>query len=247
MVKDFQDHFSGHAANYAEHRPVYPAALFAEFAARSRGHELVWDVACGNGQAAHSLAEHFARVFASDASAEQLRHAPEHPRVEYACEPAEASTLRAGSVDAVFVGQALHWFGVEAFCKEVRRVARPGAPVVAVLYDLANVTPDIDDIVRAFYRGAIGPFWPGDRRHIDAHYQSIAWPFEAMNFPVVPMVTRWTLKQMTGYLRTWSAVQRYLSAGHPDPLPGLCAQLAPLWGAGPRDVTWPLHRLAGRV
>ena len=64
----FKDHFSGHAAAYAQARPRYPADLFAWLAAQCRQHELVWDAGCGNGQASVALANHFDRVFASDPS-----------------------------------------------------------------------------------------------------------------------------------------------------------------------------------
>jgi SAM-dependent methyltransferase len=247
MSGSFQDHFSGHAQSYAQHLPVYPDELFDELAKLAPSRGLAWDVACGNGQASVSLARHFERVFASDASAEQLSHARPDGRVQYAHEPAESPSLAAGSVDAVFVGQALHWLRFDAFYEAVRRVAKPGAPIVAVLYDLAEITPAIDRELGAFYTGAIGPFWPGDRRHIDEHYAAIPWPFRAVDFPVVPMTVRWTLDEMMGYLRTWSAVQRYVAAGHGDPVPALRERLGPLWGDGSRDVTWPLWRLAGRV
>jgi SAM-dependent methyltransferase len=247
MSGAFQDHFSGHAESYARWRPVYPDSLFAELAARAAAHDLAWDVACGNARASAALAHHFSRVFASDASEEQLRRALPNERVQLACEPAETPSLAPASVDAVFVGQALHWFRFDAFYEAVRRVAKPGAPVVAVLYELSRITPDVDREVRAFYSGAIGPFWPGDRRHIDERYASIPWPFRAMDFPVVEMTMSWTLDEMIGYVGTWSAVQRYKAAGHDDPVPALAERLRPLWGNDARDVTWPLHRLAGRV
>src|SRR6476469_7601913 len=66
----FEDHFSGHAAAYAVYRPAYPAGLPAFVAglpAPPADHRLAWDCATGNGQAAHGIAEHFARVIATDA------------------------------------------------------------------------------------------------------------------------------------------------------------------------------------
>ena len=67
----FKDHFSSQAAIYAQARPTYPAAWFAELAKLTPGHDLAWDAGAGNGQASTGLAAHFARVIATEPSAAQ--------------------------------------------------------------------------------------------------------------------------------------------------------------------------------
>ena len=47
-----------------------------------------------------------------------------HPRVEYRVATAEESGLESKSVDLITVAQALHWFDLERFEAEARRVAR---------------------------------------------------------------------------------------------------------------------------
>jgi SAM-dependent methyltransferase len=264
MKPSFPDHFSKHADAYAAHRPTYPKELFRTFAGLANAHHAVWDVGCGNGQASLGLADHFEQVFATDASRDQIARAVPCERVQYACVPAEAPELEDQSIDAVFVAQALHWFQFDAFYAAVRRVCRPGAPIVAVLYELSTIAPEIDVVMRAFYRGAIGPYWPGERAHIDTCYRSIPWPFAPLEFPVHAMRKQWTLTEMMHYVGTWSAVRRYVEAGHADPVPALAESLRPLWEAGGPDgsgevaadaarsevrryVSWPLHRLSGRV
>lgn len=71
----FSDHFGAVAGSYADFRPRYPAALFAWLATQCAAHELAWDCGAGSGQASVALAAHFARVQATDASAEQIAHA----------------------------------------------------------------------------------------------------------------------------------------------------------------------------
>ena len=83
--------YSPFAAQYAQSRPGYPAELFSDLAALVPGRDLAWDGATGNGQAAVAVAEHFDRVIATDASAEQIRHAHRHPRVEYRVATSEAA------------------------------------------------------------------------------------------------------------------------------------------------------------
>src|SRR6266567_748317 len=123
----FKDHFSGHAVEYAKFRPRYPDKLFEYLASSSPRHELAWDCATGNGQAAAGLARHFDSVIATDASAQQIKSAQPNDRISYRVAPAEASGIDSSSVDLILVAQALHWFDLDAFffgsktCLERRR------------------------------------------------------------------------------------------------------------------------------
>jgi hypothetical protein len=48
----FSDHFSDHADRYKAYRPTYPDELFTYLASLVPDHDLAWDCATGNGQAA---------------------------------------------------------------------------------------------------------------------------------------------------------------------------------------------------
>jgi ubiquinone/menaquinone biosynthesis C-methylase UbiE len=126
MAKAFTDHFSSVAGAYAGRRPRYPDTLFAYLATLPAERRLAWDCGAGSGQASLPLVRYFDRVVATDASAAQIGAAEPHPRVEYRVAAAEASGLAARSVDLITVAQALHWFDVDAFYTEARRVLAPG-------------------------------------------------------------------------------------------------------------------------
>ena len=79
----FQDHFSKGSSEYRQYRPQYPDRLFSWLAASCNEHELAWDCATGNGQAAVQLAGHFRQVIATDASREQIANSMEHDGVDY--------------------------------------------------------------------------------------------------------------------------------------------------------------------
>src|SRR2546430_15768405 len=104
----FKDHFSGHAAEYAKFRPHYPDELFEHLASISPRHELAWDCATGNGQAAGGLARHFEKLIATDASAQQIESAEPDKRISYRGAPAEARGRESAARDLVLVAQALH-------------------------------------------------------------------------------------------------------------------------------------------
>jgi hypothetical protein len=88
MPMTFPDHFSDHADRYEAFRPTYPDALFAYFASLVPAHDLAWDCATGNGQAALGLTPHFDSVVATDASPQQIAQAHPHPKVTYLVAPA---------------------------------------------------------------------------------------------------------------------------------------------------------------
>ena len=242
----FRDHFSGVSGDYSRYRPRYPAALFDWLAAAAPGAELAWDCATGSGQAAADLARRFRRVEATDASAEQIRRAPALPGVRYRVAPAEDSGLPEESVDLVAVAQALHWFDAERFFAEAGRVLVDGGVLAAWCYELCTVDPAVDALVLALYEGPLGPWWPPERRHIEAGYGTIRLPWPELETPEFHMEAYWEAGHMLGYLSTWSALGRCREATGTDPLAEIAGRLGEHWGAAPRRVRWPLRLRACR-
>ncbi len=245
----FKDHFSTAAQGYAAYRPTYPAAL-AEFLARAAPRpSLAWDCGCGSGQLSVMLAGQFDRVVATDASAEQIARAARHPRVEYRQAREGASGLPDHSVDLAASAQAAHWFDLAAYYTEVRRVARPGAVIAQTVYNLVEVNDEVDRAIRRFYADVLGRYWPPERRHVEADYASLPFPFERLAAPPFEMRATWTLAHFIGYMRTWSGVIALEKAEGPAPLEALRHELGPLWGAegAARTMRWPLTVRAGRV
>jgi SAM-dependent methyltransferase len=245
----FKDHFSTQAGAYATARPGYPPALFDAIAKLCAAHEAVWDAGCGNGQAAIAWAARFAQVFASDPSAAQIANAAAHERVRYAVEPAERCSLGDASVDLVGVAQALHWFDFARFFADVQRVLRPGGVFAAWSYGLLRIDPAIDPLLDDFEHRVVGPYWPPERRHVDAGYTSIEFPFARIPMPAFAMALDWSLEQVLAYLGTWSAVQRCIAQTGEDPIAKLSAPLHTAWGdpQQPRRVEWPLVVWVGRA
>jgi SAM-dependent methyltransferase len=246
----FADHFSGAAARYASHRPSYPSALFEWLASVAPDRGCAWDCGTGSGQAATRLADHFARVIATDPSVAQLAHAAQHPAVHYAAMTAEQAALATGSASLVTVAQALHWFDQPAFYAEARRALAPRGVLAVWSYGVLTLPdPTLDALVRRFHGETVGAYWPAERRLVDEGYEAIRLPFEPIGAPGFAMTAEWTLDQLDGYLSTWSAVQRARAATGTDPLPALIESMRPAWGrAGEtRRVEWPLTLRLGRA
>jgi ubiquinone/menaquinone biosynthesis C-methylase UbiE len=153
----FKDHFSGQAADYAKYRPDYPRELFAYLASLTPTRQWAWDCGTGNGQAAVGLAAFFDRVVATDASEKQILNAERNARIDYRVAPAGRSDLDSSSIDLVTVAQALHWFDLDAFYIEAKRVLKPRGALAAWCYNLLEIAPEIDAIVNRFYHEIVGP------------------------------------------------------------------------------------------
>lgn len=246
---NFKDHFSSQAPGYARYRPRYPDALFEWLAGLIPARGTAWDCGTGNGQAALGLAPHFHRVVATDPSAIQIARAGHAPNVEYRVAAAEASGLDAGSIDLVTIAQAIHWFDLERFHAEVRRVLKPGGAIAVWTYTLLDIEPCIDALVGDYYHNVIGRYWPPERQMVDDGYRSLPFPFEPIAAPPFEIRAEWSLAELLGYLRTWSATREYIKARGTDPCAALGARLAALWpDAGERKaVRWPLHLRVGHA
>jgi len=245
----FKDHFSRLAAQYSAFRPTYPAALFDYLASLCRKRRAAWDCACGSGQATLALAERFDSVIGTDASAQQIAAACVHPKVVYRVAPAEKSGLDPTSVDLVTVAQALHWFDLAPFYREVDRVLREAGVLAVWTYGVFHVEgSEIDRLIQEFYQYTVGPYWPPERRDVEEGYRRLPFPFVEMTAPAFILEQAWDLERVLGYLRSWSATGRYVERTGVDPVSGLGERLALIWGdpKAPRRATWPLSMRVSR-
>ena len=129
----FKDHFSKQAADYATFRPRYPQKLFEYLGSIAPSRRLAWDCGTGNGQAAVGLASTFHRVIATDASEKQIANAQQHERIDYRVASAEDSGIQSEMIDLIMVAQALHWFDLDRFYDEARRVLKRDGVLAALV------------------------------------------------------------------------------------------------------------------
>jgi ubiquinone/menaquinone biosynthesis C-methylase UbiE len=249
MPQPFPDHFSSVATRYADFRPHYPASLFDYLATLIPESSVVWDCAAGNGQASLDLAKRFARVIATDGSAQQIASAMPHPKVEYRVATAEACGLADTLVGLITVAQALHWFDLKGFYAEAERVLVQNGVIAVWAYGRNEIEGSaVNELVQDYYSNTVGPYWPSERKLVEEEYRTIPFPFIEIAPPAFRMEAHWTLDQLLGYFSTWSATNRFIKATGRNPLESLRQDLARAWGEenSARLVTWPLSLRIGR-
>jgi ubiquinone/menaquinone biosynthesis C-methylase UbiE len=245
----FSDIFSKHAHRYEAYRPTYPDALFAYLASLVRAHDLAWDCATGNGQAALGLTEHFRAVVATDASRPQLALARSQKQIIYVQALANRTPLPDGSVDLVTVASAFHWLDFSRFYDEVRRVAKPDGILACWGYKVPSVTPEVDAVIQRLDSEVLRHFWLPETRLAVEGYRTIPFPFDEIDTPPFRMTHEWKLEQLIGFLGTWSASLRYRKQTGRQPTDEIRDELAGAWGdpQQERQVAWDLFMRVGRV
>lgn len=244
-----KDYFSDHSGEYATYRPSYPEELADYLASLPGRRETVWEAGCGSGQLTRTLANRFGRVFATDASAEQLALAPRISNVEYRQTRAEESELADGTADLCVAAQAAHWFDLDAYYAEVRRVGRRGGAIALVTYGLMRVDERVDALVDGFYTSMQDGYWPPERRHVESGYAGLPFPFDEIDAPPIEMRAEWSLSELMGYIVTWSGTLAMIAAEGTAPIDALADRLATAWGApaASRIVRWPLGMRVGLI
>ncbi len=237
----FKDYFSKQAADYAKFRPHYPQEMFEYLGRSAPSCQLAWDCGTGNGQAAVGLAAVFDRVIATDASEKQIANTQSHKIVEYRVAPAGNSSIESRTIDLIMVAQALHWFDLDRFYAEARRVLKSDGVLAASAYNLLHVEPAIDEVVNRYYYEVVGPFWPRERKLVE-QFADLPFPFHKVDAPEFEMTAQWNLDHLLGYLQTWSSTQRFIAANKRDPLEAIADDLRAAWGdpGQMRKVVWPL-------
>jgi SAM-dependent methyltransferase len=243
-----KDNFSKQAAEYKKFRPHYPDALYSYLFSRLETFNTAWDCGTGNGQVALRLAEKFEKVYATDISAKQLSLAEKKTNIQYLQARAEEAPLPAASIDLITVAQAIHWFDVDGFYSEVKRLARPGALLAVWGYGLIHISEAIDTPLQQLYSQTLGPYWDAERKWVDDAYQHISFPFKAINAPEFEINLRWDRKDFMGYLQSWSSVQHYNREVGKSPLPSFEEAIAESWPEGEvKQVRFPIFLRLGTI
>lgn len=249
MDAEFRDHFSVAAREYAARRPSYPRE-FVDFLGRvAPSTKLAWDCGCGSGQLTTLLADAFERVVATDASRAQIAQAAPHPRIEYRVARAESSGLPSASFDLVVSAQAAHWFELDQFYAEAKRVLAPRGILAIASYGVAKLDPELHEALHPYYAETLKDHWPIERWHVDDEYRSIHFPFRELETPKLEIRVDWTLDEMLGYIHTWSATLSLVKSGGGNQLKNFEARFARAWGdpSKRRVIRWPLAMRVARL
>ena len=135
-MSDFASSFERTPDAYERGRPGYAEAALD--AVPLAADAVVLDLAAGTGKLTRQLVSRFERVVAVEPLAGMRAVLQDVvPEAEALAGTATEIPLEDDAVDAVFVGEAFHWFGNHDAVREIARVLRPGG-TLAVLFNQAD-------------------------------------------------------------------------------------------------------------
>jgi SAM-dependent methyltransferase len=242
-----KDLFSANAPQYAAFRPDYPKALYDFIFNYVKNFSTAWDCATGNGQAARELSSRFKQVYATDISEKQMLNGHQASNILYSISPAEQTNFPDNFFDFIAVAQAVHWFRLDKFYDEVKRVAKPKSVLAIWGYGLLSINPEFDQKILTFYKEVVGPYWDTERKLIDESYQTIPFSFREIQSPGISFTKQWNIQHLQGYLSTWSAVQKYIKANGHDPVSEFIDESTGSFGSGVQEIKFPLFLRLGVV
>lgn len=165
--------FGATADLYEARRPTYPEKAIGWLvdALGIQQSSTVIDLAAGTGKLTRQIAATVPHVIALEPLAAMCSQFSKVLNVPLVRTVAEAIPLRSGSVDAVLVGQAFHWFDAAAALCEIHRVVRPGGGI-GLIWNMRDERMD--------WVAALGDI---RRRYGDIRYDTGLWrkAFEASN------------------------------------------------------------------
>lgn len=248
-MKGSKDKFSSQSGTYKKFRPTYPDELYDLILKIVKSRNECWDCGTGNGQVAVELAKHFKKVYATDLSQNQIDNAEKRENIVYAVGIAEKTDFEDNKFNLVTVAQAAHWFNMEAFNTEMRRVSKNDGIVCAWGYGLLRINNPINKLIDKFYSDIIGPYWDPERRHIENEYNSLNFDFDKLETPTNLFIkTQWTLAEFEGYLNSWSSIQNYKELKKENPVTWLIDNLKNLWDENiQKEVQFPIFMKMGLV
>lgn len=249
MNKETENPFSEGSENYAKHRPKYPNDLAKVLADLCPNKKLAIEVGCGTGQFSHCLAENFEKVIATDLSEEQIKQAAPHKNITFKCEPAEKISVENNAASLIVAAQAAHWFNLNEFYKEAKRIAVEEATIALLSYGILNIEGEADERFQQFYWKEIHEFWAPDRRHVETGYKNFDFPFKELTLEPINIVCEWNFHQFIGYINTWSAMKTLKTKGAYDFYNKFYEDMSFLWGEPEqiRTITWPISSRVGRI
>jgi ubiquinone/menaquinone biosynthesis C-methylase UbiE len=161
MGEDFTKRFSGRASFYSTSRPGYPQRILDILRTEIGFDEtfIIADIGSGTGLLSQLFLENGNRALAVEPNDEMRIFAEKilskFPKFLSVRGTAEHTGIESASVDAVTVGQALHWFNCEASSREFARILKENGHVCIVYNDRNSedlFMKDYDLIVRKYAR-----------------------------------------------------------------------------------------------
>jgi len=145
--------------------------------------------------------------------------------------------------------QAMHWYDLDRFYEQVRRVLRPGDILAAIGYAWQYVDPEIDAAVDETLLQPMRDHWAPNNALLWDGYRTIPFPGAEVRVGAPAIHLYWSLAEFLDYVRTWSAARSLIAAEEEEPLNRARLRLEIAWGDPERrrHVVMPMQVRVSRL
>lgn len=132
----YEKYFTGKADVYHKIRPRYPEESIDYVMSLLPKNPVIADVGSGTGILTEPLLSRGCKVYAVEPNSDMRKSADERLASLYkeqyisVAGTAEKTSLADGKLDLVIAAQALHWFDIEKFAIECKRILKPSGKIV---------------------------------------------------------------------------------------------------------------------
>lgn len=156
-MSDSTKNFSGRAEDYTAGRPTY-AKEFIDYlyaAEQMSTKSVIADIGSGTGKFAKQLLEKGSKVFCVEPNEDMrniaIKELQEFVQFTAVAGTASDTTLADEVADFVTTAQAFHWFDVEGFQKECKRILKPNGKVI-LIWNMRDMDADVNQGSYAIYK-----------------------------------------------------------------------------------------------
>ncbi len=202
--------FNDISRQYFLHRPHYPTKLFSWISSVSKKDARVLDVGTGNGQAAIGLSKLFPSIIAIDRSKNQLKDSILSDKIKYQQMDASQLIFPDNSFDLITSASAAHWFNLDEFYAEAKRVLTTNALIILWTYTYPTAENDSLNDALLQIKAILDPYWSkGSLYHLN-QYKTLPFPFDEIATPKITMSVQWSTRDIISFLSSWACIKCYL-------------------------------------
>ena len=245
----YRDKFSYKASEYSIYRPTYPVSLFLYLSTLTNSSSIAIDCGAGSGQATEGLANFYKNVISIDFSYELLSKSESFNNVIKIHASADHIPIKTHSVDLVCSAQAVHWFNLEKFYSEAKRVLKKQGIIAVWCYNQASINKKIDAVVAKIYEKVrCDENFSIEKQYVHENYENLPFPFKKIESPQFNIVVEWSFNEWIGYIKTWPSILSYKKKFDVDLVDNFQLALRHSWGVdSTKKINWQIHLLVGQV
>ena len=125
--------------------------------------------------------------------------------------PGEVLLIKDSSVDLLTVCQAVHWFDLEPFYSEAKRVLKPNGIIALYGYfsPQVRIEPRVNELINEMYYAKLHKYFHPKSKILEERYVNLEFPFENVHRSTHDFEMKGTLDFLVNWIKTWSGYQEY--------------------------------------